>query len=566
VWLHGFAHTVQASGGSDVAEEIWFLAQTPWAVVHAINPFANGWLNAPVGVNLMDNTSMPLLGVLGAPVTFLFGPIATFNVLMALAFSGSCMAFFLMARRFVQWWPAAFVGGLLYGLSPLAVGAAVGHLFVVFNVVPPLVVLVIHRFVESDYRSPWLNGAALGVCFVAQFYISTEVFASLAVMTAIGVVILGAWVVLRRIRVDQGAIVRMMGVAALVTLLGAGFGAWFALEGPEHITGPAQHPQAIAGLSSDAAGLVVPTGNQHFTFGHASLGDSFVAERDANWHITFDDLAENGTYVGVPLLILLVAGAIALRRKAIALFATLMAVIGMVLSMGSRLHIDGHLTPIRLPFVVLAHLPLLSSGVASRYVVYFWLFAALLFALVLDALYHAVRPKVRGGRAAIAIAVAVCALLPLLPPWPYTSTAAVVPSWFTTTAQSLPVGSTVVVYPDSTAIDSSGMLWQAMADMTFRMPGGYAVFAGPSRSASFFAADLNTPLGQAMNLCANGNQVPATLMPGIRAGLRQLSVRSVVVAPGTEGAPCAIALFDQLLGAHRAEGGVLLWMRPTRAN
>jgi hypothetical protein len=128
------------------------------------------------------------------------------------------------------------------------------------------------------------------------------------------------------------------------------------------------------------------------------------------------------------------------------------------------------------------------------------------------------------------------------------------------------VGSTIVVYPDSTAIDSSGMLWQAMADMTFRMPGGYAVFAGPSGSASFFAADLNTPLGQAMNLCANGNQVPATLMPGIRAGLRRLSARSVVVAPDTEGGPCAIALFDHLLGAHRAEGGVVLWARPTRTN
>jgi hypothetical protein len=291
-----------------------------------------------------------------------------------------------------------------------------------------------------------------------------------------------------------------------------------------------------------------------------------VAERDANWHVTFDDLAENGTYVGVPLLILLVAGAIALRRKAIALFATVMAAIGMLLSMGSRLHVDGHLTPIRLPFVVLAHLPLLSSGVASRYVVYFWLFAALLLGLVLDALYHAVRPRVRFRRAAIAIAVAVCALLPLLPPWPYASTAAVVPSWFTTSGQSLPVGSTVVVYPDSTAIDASGMLWQAMADMTFRMPGGYAVFAGPSGSASFFAADLRTPLGQAMNLCANGNQVPATLLPGVRAGLRQLSVRSVVVAAGTEGAPCATALFDHLLGAHRAENGVLLWARPARAS
>ena len=61
-WAHGITHTVQAGGG-DVPEEIWFLAQTPWVLVHGHNPFANSFLNAPIGVNLMDNTTMPLLGV-----------------------------------------------------------------------------------------------------------------------------------------------------------------------------------------------------------------------------------------------------------------------------------------------------------------------------------------------------------------------------------------------------------------------------------------------------------------------------------------------------------------------
>lgn len=116
VWLHGFAHSVQSTGGADIGEEVWFLAQTPWAVLHSVNPFENNWLNTPVGVNLMDNTTMPLLGVLGAPITFLFGPIATFNVAIALGFSASAMTFFLMARRFVAWWPAAFLAGLLLSL------------------------------------------------------------------------------------------------------------------------------------------------------------------------------------------------------------------------------------------------------------------------------------------------------------------------------------------------------------------------------------------------------------------------------------------------------------------
>ena len=60
--------------GNDVPEEIWFLAQTPWVLLHGHNPLANDWLNAPVGVNLMDNTTMPLLGIVGFPITVLFGP------------------------------------------------------------------------------------------------------------------------------------------------------------------------------------------------------------------------------------------------------------------------------------------------------------------------------------------------------------------------------------------------------------------------------------------------------------------------------------------------------------
>ena len=396
VWVHGFAHTLQASGGNDTAEEVWFLAQTPWHLVHGVNPFDNTWLNVPVGLNLMDNTTMPLLGLLGAPITLLFGPIATLNVMIALGFSASAMAFFVMARRFTDWWPAAFVGGLVYGFCPFAVAEATAHLFLVFNVVPPLIVLVIHRFVSSDDRSPWLYGAALGCLFVAQCYISTEIFASLVVICFIALVV-GGLLLIGRFDVDLTRVAKVAAMAAVVTLLGVGYGAWVALEGPDHIHGPAQSAVAIAGISSDPAGLVIPTQNQRFTFNEASLGNSYVAQRDTNWHIVIDSTLENGTYVGIPLLILLVAGVILLRRNRFAVFAALMAAASMVLSLGSHLHVDGYRTAIRLPFIVLAHLPLLSSGSAARYVLFFWLFAALLLVLTLDRIYGAFASTNRSG-------------------------------------------------------------------------------------------------------------------------------------------------------------------------
>ena len=203
----------------------------------------------------------------------LFGPIATFNVLIDLAIFASALSFFFMVRRFVSWWPAAFVGGLAYGFSPFTAATANGHLFLLFQAIPPLVILFVDRFLRSSSASPLWSGVAVGLCFVAQFYISTEVFASLVVMTGIAVVLAGGYALWRHVALDRRRLaddgrVRRRSWSSL----GAGYGAWVAVAGPEHITGPAQPATAIAGVTVDPLGLVVPTLDQRFTFGHARAG------------------------------------------------------------------------------------------------------------------------------------------------------------------------------------------------------------------------------------------------------------------------------------------------------
>ena len=564
VWAHGIAHTIQA-GGSDVPEEIWFLAQTPWVLVHGHNPFANSFLNAPSGVNLMDNTTMPLLGVLGAPITFLFGPIATWNILLNLALTSSAMTFYLMARRFVRWRPAAFVGGLAYGFSPFAVSAGLGHLFLVVGALPPLVILFLDRFFRTRSDPPWLTGVLVGGCFVVEFYISSEVFGAMVVMTVIAGAIGGAYWLVRRPRVEISKLARMGGCAVAVAAVGSGFGAWMALAGPEHVHGPEQPAVAIAGLSSDPVGFVVPTLAQRFTFGHAALGDSLVAQRDANWNIIVDAPWENGSYVGVPLLVILVIGTIALRRRRLVQFAAAMAVVGLVLSMGSHLHVDGHLTGVPLPFIVLAHLPLLDSSIASRYVVFFWLFAALLLAAIVDAVFARIVGGDRHGdrlRATLASTLlAACALIPLIPAWPYGSGPADVPTWFTTSARSIPVGTTIVVYPYASSVNASAMLWQAMADLTFRMPGGYAVFPTAAGTATF--ASSPSLVQMVLSECGGGAE-PQLSPSTIRSELRSWNASFVAVVVSAPGAACATRLFESAFGPPKTSAGVRLWAGPDR--
>jgi hypothetical protein len=559
-WVHGITHTVQTAGGADMPEEIWYLAQTPWALIHGHNPLANNFLNAPTGANLMDNTTMPLVGALGTPITLLFGPIATFNIMLNLALASSAMTFYLMARRFIRWRPAAFVGGLLYGFSPFIAAEGSAHLFLVVGFIPPLVVLFLDRFFRTRSDPPWLTGLVVGGCFVAQLYISAEAFASMAVMTAVGAVICAVFCLIRRPHVDVAKVTRMGACAIAVFVFGGGFGMWTALDGPEHINGPAQSATAIAGLSSDPVGFFVPSQVQRITFGHAELGDSLVAQRDPNWRIVVDAPSENGSYVGIPLVIILTVGTVVLRRKRLVQFAAAMAVVGMWLSMGSYLHIDGHKTGIPLPFDILALLPLFDSGAASRYVQFFWLFAALLLVLFVDALYARLDGWVQPGdrlQATVASALVVlCALIPLIPAWPYGSGPSNVPAWFVSSARSLPVGTTVVVYPFASPINSSAMLWQAMADDTFRMPGGYAVFRSADGTATFDSDP--SQVQQALAECAGGG--PAPLAPStVRMELRTWNASLAAVVISAPGSACATRLFDSAYGAHHTSGGVRLW-------
>jgi hypothetical protein len=473
------------------------------------------------------------------------------------------MAFYFMARRLVSWRPAAFVGGLLYGFSPFAVAEGQAHLFLVVEAIPPLVILLLDRCWRTKSDPPWRTGLLIGVCFAAQFFIATELFASMIVMALIAAVLYAAYWLVRRTPIDFRGLATLGGCAVAVIAVLAGYGIWMTVLGPAHVNGPEQTQVAIAGISSDPAGLVIPTTTQKFTFGHGTYGDSLVAQRNGAWQIVSDATVENGTYAGIPLLVVLLVGAVALRRKRFALFSGVMTLAALIMSFGARLHVGGNLTIIRLPFDVLTKLPLLKSGEAARYAIFFWLFAALLLTLILDGLYRSLtaegaRPALRWRGTAACAVVALVALIPLVPAWPYSAGPAYVPAWFTTTARSLPVGTTVVVYPFASPVDPTAMAWQAMADDTFKMPGGYAVFdTGPNRTAMFYGTP--TVLGDALVACTSG-LAPGPLTPeGVRSQVHQWGATHIVVAAQYEGSACAEGIFSSAFGPPRHHGQVLSW-------
>jgi len=103
------------------------------------------------------------------------------------------------------------------------------------------------------------------------------------------------------------------------------------------------------------------------------------------------------------------------------------------------------------------------------------------------------------------------------------------------------------------------MLWQAMADMNFRMPGGFAVIPGPSGANTF--GGQPSPLEGVLAQCEGGatSVIPDYPASDVRAQLRQWKTQTVVVVPTQPGAACAAALFTEALGPPQQRGGVLLW-------
>jgi hypothetical protein len=510
--------------GGDQFGTIWFLRWIPFAMVHGQNPLFTTYVNYPHGVNLLNNTSVPLLGVVGAPLTWVWGAIATYNFWCTAALAGSAWAAYLLVRRMVSWRPAAFVAGLLYGFSPYELAQG-GHLNLSFVVLPPLILLCVYELVVKQEGSPRRWGVLLGLLVTAQFFVSTEVLASTAVV--VGVCLMAVVVIGHH---SIGSHRRFAGMGALwatvvaTTLLA--YPIWFALRGPGYISGPIQLvPQAYR---ADLLGPVVPGVHQWISAPALNKRSQLFA----------GSISENGSYLGLTLVVTLLIGTVRLwRRSAVVRVAAIAGASAFVISLGARLVVGNAptvpATGVPLPESLFTHLPLLANTIPVRYSVYVVLFAAVLLAVILDHLHGGLRSRCHriprwltttGGWTVPGLLAIVC-LLPLLPVVPTGPIGPVgIPTYFTSSsAWRIPNGSVALLYPYPTAILPSAVLWQSATDMRFKMPGGYfLVPSGPHHAIAYtpgllYGADTLT----ARTLSRAFTNGPPPETAGLRRALRE---------------------------------------------
>ncbi len=309
-------------GTGDPALEAWFLAWTPHALLAHLNPLFTNFIDYPSGVNLMTNTSAPALGLLAAPVTLLLGPVAALNLMLRLAFAASASSMFLVLRRWTTWWPAAFIGGLFYGFSPYMVsqGQEQAHLNLLVVALFPLMLACLDELFIGQRRDPRRLGVALGLLAAVQLLISAELLADSALLGAIGLLALAV-----THRSEVGARVRWampgIGVAAAVFVVLAAYPTWFFVSGPQHISGPHQPLSVLQLFRTDLLSPILPTIHQQIAPARLTrLADQFFAGNPA----------ENGAYLGLPLILLVVIFTIVWRRDGVVRFASFMAIVALV--------------------------------------------------------------------------------------------------------------------------------------------------------------------------------------------------------------------------------------------
>ena len=216
----------------------------------------------PNGMNLLANASSLAFGVVLAPITWLFGPIAALNVALTLSPALSALAMFVLLRRWVSWSPASFAGGLLYGFSPLALYQLTNaHLMIGMAAVPPLVVLCLDELLIRQQRSAVKTGVILGLLVTLQFFIGTEVLLMMAVTGLAGLVVVvgyAAWqhpdALKRNARYASVGLCAALVTAAILLA----YPAWFALDGPSHFTGAIWQAFNLQSGGNTLSRLLVP--------------------------------------------------------------------------------------------------------------------------------------------------------------------------------------------------------------------------------------------------------------------------------------------------------------------
>ena len=524
--LSHFSRTYVGAGG-DPTQAMWALVWWPYALRHGLNPFFTDRIWAPHGANLAWVTGVPGASLMAAPITLWAGPVAAYNILSLLAPALAATMAYLVCRHLTRrFWPS-LLAGYLFGFSPYELGHLRGHLnLMLIFPIPLAAYLVLLRLDEAI--GPRAFALLLGGVLCTQFLFSSEIFATLSVFGALALGL--AYVLLPadlKPRLRSAGVLILCAYGIALILLSPYLYSVVAQGIPRT---PISDPDAYA---SDLLNLVIPT--PLTLIGGAAL-EPIARTFRGNY-------AEEGAYLGVPLLLVVALFARSHgRRPAGRLLLCALGAVALA-SLGPALHVAGQrIAP--LPWKLALLLPVLNNALPGRFAVYTSFVIAVIVALWLSA------ARVAAPKQWALAGLGAVFLLPNLgyPGW---AAPAATPAFIADKLYRahLHEGDNVLVIPFGA--NGKSMLWQAEAGMYFRMAAGYGTGSLPR---DFF----RWPIAYTFY---SGRLIPGYAAQ-LRAYLAAHGVQEIVVADGTPGP------WPQLFGSLGTDpvktGGVVLYRVPER--
>jgi hypothetical protein len=519
----------QAGDPHDVDQMAWFMRYTEHAIAHFHLPaLVTGAMNAPHSVNLMWNTSLLLPGIVMAPITHLFGPQVSLNLLLVIGFFGSAASMYFVLRRWQASISAAALGGALYGFSPALIGSGIGHYHLVLAIFPPLMVDSLLRIVTGR-GSALRYGLLLGLMASAQLFIGEEALIDTAIAAGVLLVVLVASrprAVLQQVR----RTVIGLGAAAVVGLVLCGRALWVQFHGVAVRNGGAttvvSHGGKLTHLFTIPYAFIVPP----ISVVLHSYETARIAARYPQ------PSTEYLAYLGIPMIIVLLLAGIYYWRVLPIRVAFLTCVILEVLSLGGQP--IGPYPGKLLPWFWLQHLPVLSSVLPDRLAILADGAAAAVFAFGYDRMRSVSatdRRTFENGPLIAAMAAAI-ALLPLFPsPYPPVHVSSVPDGYGRTfAALHLKPDARVLVVPVPNGAQTKAMRWVADTGLPQVMIGGDFIDASAKGRESRSGRAGMTPVSEYFNALWNGVVAPVFVpsQAQIEAQLRAWDPAALVADTG----------------------------------
>ena len=561
------------SASQDVGQQVWWLALALHELTHGNWSFFTAAIDHPSGVNVLDNASMPLLGLLMTPVTAAFGPVAAYMLLLRIGHMLSACSAFWVARRLGFGRLGAGAAGLVYGFGPAMGPPTAQHAFLVFAPLPPLMLYLIYTGLSglSAHEEPsgtpraarpaLRAGLLLGVLAALQYLISSEVLVSTLLMGGCVIVLVALWSWARRrlLVFSMGNLGRFVAGAAVSAVPLLAYPVGYMLLGHAHVSGPVQATDQ-PGVS--LLSILLPT---------RTTGDLYGGQVLAGlWHGWSVGVGLwptlNIGYLGL-LALIAVLVAVVCRRDPRVRLVSLFGAAAFVLELGPRLSLSGGELALRLPFVLLYRVPILQDLEPTRLALLVDLAVGFLLAAGVDRCLSAACSRTQTGRrrtggsltmtarlAGIAAALALAAPASGLTvqPVPVSRSAS------RAIGRRIPTGAIVLAVPYPSFNHEPAMLLQAQAGMNFDLLGGYAIRPlGRSRAAS------KEPLLQAPPAIANllkwhpvQTRAAAAELPG---WLMSEGVTRLLVLPTSPEGRTMATVAEDLFGRPQPVGGWLLW-------